>query len=89
VHLLDQLLQVRHRDLGQGEAGQVRVTELEDLRPEREPAAVAAHVAELDQRAEEAAGGGAAQPGACGHLAQGKFRVLRVEGADHGQAAFE
>jgi hypothetical protein len=89
VHLLDQLLQVRHGHLGQGQAGQVRVAEFEDLRPQREPAAVAAHVSELDQGAQEPAGRGPAQAGARGYLAERQLRMLGVEGTDHRQAALE
>ena len=83
------LPQVRQRDLRQGEAGEVRAAELEYLGAEPELAAVDADVAEVDEREEEAAGGGAREAGRAGHAAERRRRVVGVEGADHGQPTLQ
>ena len=87
--LLDELLHVRHRDLGEGQAGQVGVPELEDLGAQREPAVVAPHVAEVHQGVQETAGRRAAEPGGGRDLGEAEAGVVGVEGPDHGKAAVE
>ena len=47
------------------------------------------HVAELDQREQEASGGGPRQAGAPADVAEREPRVLAVERPDHRQATLE
>ena len=89
AHLGGEPLEVRLGDLGQRQAGQVRVAELEHARREREVLAVGAHVAEVGQREQEAAGGGAGEAGAAGDVGQRQLGVVGAEGADHRQPALE
>ena len=82
-------LEVRLGDLGQAQARQVRVAELEHARGQREVLAVAAHVAEVDQREQEAARGRAREVRAAGDVGERQLRVVGAEGADDRQAALE
>ena len=59
------------------------------LRAQREPAVVVVHVAQADQRVQEPAGRGAAEPGGGGHLRQGQLGVVGVEGTDDRQTALQ
>ena len=67
---------MRFGDLGQGAAGQVGVAEFQDLRGEGEQAPVVAHVAEVDQGEQDAAGAGAVQAAGLGHFGEGEFRAF-------------
>jgi hypothetical protein len=89
VDLGDEALEVRLGDLGQRLAGEVRVAELEDARSQRELLAVGADVAEVGQREQEAARGGAREAGAAGDVAQRELGVVGTERADDGEAALE
>ncbi len=82
-------LEVRLGDLGQAQAREVRVAELEDARGQRELLAVGADVAEVGQREQEAARGGAREAGAAGDVAQRELGVVGAERADDGEAALE
>ena len=79
-------LEVRLGHLGQGQARQVGVAELEHARAEAEVAAVGAHVAEVDEREQEAARGGAGQAGAAGDVGERELARVGVEGPDDRQA---
>src|SRR6266851_1641234 len=80
---------MRHGDLGEGQAGQVGIAELEDLGTEREFAVVVAHVAEAYERVQEPPGGGPAEPGAGGDFAEAHGLVVGVECPDDRQAALQ
>ena len=80
---------MRLGDLGQAQARQVRVAELEHARREREVLAVAAHVAEVDQREQEAPRGRAREVRAAGDVGERQLRVVGAERADDRQAALE
>ena len=82
-------LEVRLGDLGQAQARQVRVAELEHARGEREVLAVAAHVAEVDQREQEAARGRAREVRAAGDVGERQLRVVGAERADDREAALQ
>ena len=62
LHRGDERLHVRHRHLRQAHRGQVGEAEVEDARAQRELAAVVVHVAELDEREQEATSGGSGEP---------------------------
>ena len=68
---------------------QVRVAELEHARGERELLAVGADVAEVGEREQEAARGGAGEAGAAGDVGQRELGVLGAERADHREPALE
>jgi hypothetical protein len=89
VQLVHERLHVRLGDLGEAEAGQVRVAEVEHTRAQREAPVLETHVAELDQRQQEAAGGGPGQTGGRRDVGEAQVAVLGVEGADDRQAALE
>ena len=89
MHLGGEPFQVRLGDLGQAQAREVRVAEVEHARREREQAAVGADVAEVGEREQEAAGGGAREPGAAGDVGERQLRVLGAEGPDDRQAALQ
>ena len=89
LHVVDEVAQMRRRDLGQRQRRQVRPPELEHARAQAEEPAVDAHVAELDERQDEAAGRRAREAGRLRDVAQGERRVLRVERADHCEPALQ
>ena len=89
LHVVDEVAQVRPRDLGQAERRQVRPPELEHARAQPEQAAVGAHVAELHERQHEAASCRAREAGDLGDVAQRERRVLGVERADDREAALQ
>jgi hypothetical protein len=89
VHLGREPFQVGLGDLGQAQAREVRVAEVEHARSEREQAAVGADVAEVDEREQETAGGSARKPGAAGDVGERQFRVVGAEGPDDRQPAFQ
>ena len=89
AHLGGEPLEVRLGDLGQAQARQVRVAELEHARGERELLAVGAHVAEVGEREQEAARGGAGEAGAAGDVGERELGVLGAERADHREPALE
>jgi hypothetical protein len=68
---------------------QVRLAQAQHHRRQRELLVLVAHVAELGQRQQVAARGGAGQAGALGHLGDRQARALLVERFDHLQALFE
>ena len=68
---------------GRRQARQVRVAEVEHARRERELLAVGADVAEVGEREQEAARGGAREAGAAGDVGQRQLGVVGAEGADH------
>ena len=80
---------MRLGDLGQAQARQVRVAEVEHARGEREQAAVGADVAEVGEREQEAARGGAREAGAAGDVGERQLRVVGAERADHREAALQ
>src|SRR6185295_14128640 len=76
-------------DLGQAEAREVGEPELEDPWAQREATAVEVHVAELDERQQEAPRRRAREARPTGDLAQPELAVLAVERADDRQPAFQ
>src|SRR5690606_35649090 len=87
VHLGGEAFEVGGGDLGQREAGQVGVAEFEYAGGEGEQPPVAAHVPEVGEGEQEAAGGGAGEAGGAGDVAEGQPGGAGGEGADHGEAA--
>src|SRR5262249_13970096 len=82
-----QSLEVRGGDLRKPEGTQVRMTELEDARPERELLAVRGDVPERDQGMEDSSCGGAREIRPPSDFAEREVRVVGVEDRDHGQPA--
>ncbi len=85
---------VASRRCGNAISGRVKLrkvgaAELEDLGAEPELAAVDADVAEVDEGEQEAACGGAGEPGRAGHVAERQGRIVGIEGTDHGQAPLQ
>ena len=80
---------MRLGDLGQGQAGQVRVTQLEHPRAQREAPVGEVHVAELDERQQEPARCRARETRCPRHIAERELAVLGVERTDHRQPALE
>jgi hypothetical protein len=83
------LLQVAFRDLRECQSGEVGVAEFQYARGEAEHAAVGVDVPEVGQGQQEAAGCRAGEVAAAGDLTECQLRVVGVEGADHGEAAFK
>ena len=75
--------------LGEAEAREVRIAEVEHPRPEGEAPVSEVHIAELDQGEQEAARGRACEAGGARHVAERELAVLGVESADYRQAPFE
>ena len=89
VDLGDEALEVRLGDLGQRQAGQERVAELEHARGERELPPVGAHVAEVGEREQEAPRGGAREPGRARDVAERERRRVGAERADDREPALQ
>ena len=89
AHLGHERLEVGLGHLGQAQAGQIGVAELEHARAEAEVAGVGAHVAEVDQREQEAARGGAAHARAAGDVGERELARVGVEGPDDLQAPLQ
>ena len=85
----DQPLEVRLGDLGQRDAREVGVAQLEHPRAEREAAVVCMHVAEIREREQKAPRRGPCQPGLGCHLGERELGPLGAEGADYPQPAVE
>ena len=80
---------MRLRHLGQREAREVRVAEVEHTRAEGEAPVREMHVAELDEREQEAPRRRTREPGGTRHVAERELAVLGVEGTNHRQPPLE
>jgi hypothetical protein len=84
-----QPVQRRLGDARQARRMQVGLAQAQHRRRQREQLVLVAHVAEVGQRDQVAARGGARQAGGLGHFGDRQARALLVEGFDHLQALFE
>jgi len=89
---VDSLHQFFHDRFGQvpeRHRGEVGKAEVEDPGRQAEQPALEAHIAEADQREQDAAGAGAREAGRLGHLGQRLRGAFGIEGADDREPARE